>query len=267
MWLVPKVKLVVSIVLTALLTSVFLMGQVCLLESSCYRGLSEMAVAHRRALYRITGSQFLVTDSDLYVDSEPHGDSNSIGGTKEANVQQSMDHMYTSRGPFSNTPLPHISALPNETILEKSNPLVYEKPTITPSQKISNVSHTLSHTLSPSPYYRVISKAGYAMFRYFQEQLSQQHCQLPKCMDRLSEFDKAWFDYCTQKKTKAKGKESSGDRVKALKGDCRFMRGDGRAPVALVSLPGSGNTWIRGLLEKATGICTGEQIFDDGFSC
>ena len=262
MLLVPKLNLVVSIVLTALLTSVFLMVQVCLLESSCYRGLSEMAVAHRRALYRISGSQFLVTDSEPH--GEPHGDSNTIRGTKEANVQQSMDHVYTSRAPFNNTPLHHNSPLPNETVLEKSDPPVYEKPTIAPSQKMSNV----SHTLSPSPYYRVVSKAGYAMFRYFQDQLSSQHhCQLPKCMDRLSEFDKAWFDYCTQKKTKAKGKESSGGRVKELKGECRFMSGEERAPVALVSLPGSGNTWIRGLLEKATGICTGELIFDDGFSC
>ena len=44
-----------------------------------------------------------------------------------------------------------------------------------------------------------------------------------------------------------------------LKSDesCRFMNGSQRAPVALVSFPGSGNTWVRGLLEQATGICTG----------
>ena len=41
-------------------------------------------------------------------------------------------------------------------------------------------------------------------------------------------------------------------------GECRFMNGTNRAPVALVSFPGSGNTWVRGLLEQATGICTGE---------
>ena len=38
---------------------------------------------------------------------------------------------------------------------------------------------------------------------------------------------------------------------------CHFMNGTHRSPVALVSFPGSGNTWVRGLLEKATGICTG----------
>ena len=35
------------------------------------------------------------------------------------------------------------------------------------------------------------------------------------------------------------------------------MNGQGRLPVALSSMEGSGNTWIRGLLERVTGICTG----------
>ena len=36
----------------------------------------------------------------------------------------------------------------------------------------------------------------------------------------------------------------------------------GRDPVALTSFPGSGNTWVRGLLEKATGVCTGTVYCD-----
>ena len=39
--------------------------------------------------------------------------------------------------------------------------------------------------------------------------------------------------------------------------NCSFMNGQNRLPVALISPEGSGNTWVRGLLEKATGICTG----------
>ena len=39
--------------------------------------------------------------------------------------------------------------------------------------------------------------------------------------------------------------------------DCSFIDGKRRLPVALASTEGSGNTWVRGLLEKATGICTG----------
>ena len=51
------------------------------------------------------------------------------------------------------------------------------------------------------------------------------------------------------------------------------MSGQGRAAVALVSFPGSGNTWVRGLLERATGICTGElaaaghNIQEDSSAC
>ena len=43
---------------------------------------------------------------------------------------------------------------------------------------------------------------------------------------------------------------------------CRFLPNQTRQPVALVSVEGSGNTWLRGLLEKATGICTGFSFCD-----
>ena len=43
---------------------------------------------------------------------------------------------------------------------------------------------------------------------------------------------------------------------------CRFMNGSGRKPVALASFPGSGNTWVRGLLQLATGMCTGSLYCD-----
>ena len=42
-----------------------------------------------------------------------------------------------------------------------------------------------------------------------------------------------------------------------MDGSCHFINGNKRAAVALASFPGSGNTWVRQLLEKATGICTG----------
>ena len=41
-------------------------------------------------------------------------------------------------------------------------------------------------------------------------------------------------------------------------GPCHFINGTRRAAVALASFPGSGNTWVRGLLEKTTGVCTGK---------
>ena len=46
--------------------------------------------------------------------------------------------------------------------------------------------------------------------------------------------------------------------LQRINGSCHFMDGSNRAPVGLISPPGSGNTWVRGLLQQATGICTGE---------
>ena len=43
---------------------------------------------------------------------------------------------------------------------------------------------------------------------------------------------------------------------------CRFIDGKKRGAVALASFPGSGNTWIRVLLERATGVCTGAYCCD-----
>ena len=42
-------------------------------------------------------------------------------------------------------------------------------------------------------------------------------------------------------------------------GCCHFLSREGdRERVLLASFPGSGNTWVRGLLEGATGVCTGK---------
>lgn len=45
---------------------------------------------------------------------------------------------------------------------------------------------------------------------------------------------------------------------------CHFINGTGRLPVGLISFPGSGNTWVRGLLEQVTGVCTGSIYCDIG---
>ena len=47
------------------------------------------------------------------------------------------------------------------------------------------------------------------------------------------------------------------DNETCASGNCRFMDPTNRGPVGLVSPPGSGNTWVRQLLQQATGICTG----------
>lgn len=82
---------------------------------------------------------------------------------------------------------------------------------------------------------------------------------LSSCSDLVcSSFLPAWdmesYKSCTQ-------------RVRELYGNtpidtCKFRNSTGKRSIALVSLPGSGNTWTRGLLQKLTGVCTGSVVCD-----
>ena len=75
-------------------------------------------------------------------------------------------------------------------------------------------------------------------------------CKEPNCRELLSFVEVSALQVC-EKQTLAHV------RGAALgKSTCRFIGGY-RFPVALNSQEGSGNTWLRGLLEKTTGICTG----------
>jgi hypothetical protein len=97
--------------------------------------------------------------------------------------------------------------------------------------------------------------------------LSSLHvCSDPLCTSFLSERDLGNFTACRRRtqaafskriaKT-AKAQALSTNQLASRFSECRFMNGSGRSPVGLISFPGSGNTWVRGLLQKATGICTG----------
>ena len=111
---------------------------------------------------------------------------------------------------------------------------------------------------SSSPGHKQIPESAAAMLQFLQVH----NCTEPHCMDYLTSFDKKCYEYCL-KKGQSKSVHDTG-----MHGECRFMKGEGRAAIALASLPGSGNTWVRGLLEKATGICTGEYLItvDMGFT-
>ena len=75
-------------------------------------------------------------------------------------------------------------------------------------------------------------------------------CNDPLCTQYLSKEELAMFRDCTKHL----------QRSPTNNGTCRFLNGTARHKVALASFPGSGNTWVRGLLEKVTGICTGMYI-------
>lgn len=81
------------------------------------------------------------------------------------------------------------------------------------------------------------------------------NCSDSLCSQYLSRSDRSYFSRC-QSMARL---DPFSDKKNA---QCRFMDGRGRDPVALVSVPGAGNTWVRSLIEKASGICTGAIYCD-----
>ena len=73
-------------------------------------------------------------------------------------------------------------------------------------------------------------------------------CMNRVCINFLDTNDSSHFSYCWRK---SKLNHEPNRSV------CRFLNASDRVPVALASFPGSGNTWVRGLLQAATGVCTG----------
>ena len=90
-------------------------------------------------------------------------------------------------------------------------------------------------------------------------------CEDTYCRDQLSNYDKLLYTSCVGKVKTMVGTETISDN------GCRFLVNRSRKPIALISFPGSGNTWVRQLLESASGICTGSTMCDvslrfDGFT-
>ena len=91
----------------------------------------------------------------------------------------------------------------------------------------------------------------------------QANCKQPHCSELLSAPDKQRQKTCLAEISKQnRGVSQKELASRTLENDCIFMDGKKRNAVALTSSEGSGNTWIRGLLERATGICTGFNFCD-----
>ena len=130
---------------------------------------------------------------------------------------------------YAQLPSPHPSFLENRFKSEPS----YE------SVRVSNISNDLMLSAPLPLEVRGVIRAP-------------DHCEQMNCREHLSSHEKNVMKAC----------ENRVRRVEHIMGliknsDCSFLPEAGRAPVALASGEGSGNTWTRGLLEKATGICTG----------
>ncbi len=85
---------------------------------------------------------------------------------------------------------------------------------------------------------------------------TKRKCRDTICSEYLTEGDHVHFDYCIKKTWPTQRHREPKESV------CQFMDGSGRHPVALASYPGSGNTWVRGLLQEVTGLCTGGVYCD-----
>ncbi|CAI8058343.1 WSC domain-containing protein 1 [Geodia barretti] len=82
-----------------------------------------------------------------------------------------------------------------------------------------------------------------------------QNCEQKNCLENLSESDKRALKSCENRTRK-------GYNGSISESDCKFLPNNRSRAVALASAPGAGNTWTRGLLEKASGICTGYLYCD-----
>ena len=83
------------------------------------------------------------------------------------------------------------------------------------------------------------------------------------CRDRIcSEFvtvkDKVHFKYCVRKTWGV----SLSAYTEPVNSECVFIDGTDHYPVGLASYPGSGNTWVRGLIQQVTGLCIGAIYCD-----
>ena len=70
-------------------------------------------------------------------------------------------------------------------------------------------------------------------------------CKLRQCKEYLSERELIALKQCMDEVKRKRYEGTIQDE------DCSFIDGKRRLPVALVFTEGSGNTWVRGLLEKA----------------
>lgn len=80
-------------------------------------------------------------------------------------------------------------------------------------------------------------------------------CHEAHCMEYLTESEKQTVKNCDDKVYKRYNRTPDD-------GTCSFIDGQERLPVALVGSQGSGNTWVRHILERTTGICTGHSTCD-----
>ena len=83
-----------------------------------------------------------------------------------------------------------------------------------------------------------------------------------QCLDKVCSSRLEWNSFLCYKQCEETTFQRTHVPPQDIPSTCTFRKSNGRDPVALVSVPGSGNTWVRKLMERATGICTGSIYCD-----
>lgn len=115
---------------------------------------------------------------------------------------------------------------------------------------VSHVKHLFSNT---SDFIHLNSPQGVDLL-----QRIKTDCKDSVCSEFLTNTDKPHFKYCIHKTWGM----SLQVYVESKRSVCVFINGSHRYPIGLASYPGSGNTWVRGLLQKTTGLCIGGVYCD-----
>ena len=84
------------------------------------------------------------------------------------------------------------------------------------------------------------------------------NCNDRVCSEFLTPSDYPHFRYCVRKTWKRPISQYHEPR----KSVCVFVNGTRSYPMGLASYPGSGNTWVRGLIQRTTGLCIGAIYCD-----
>ena len=114
--------------------------------------------------------------------------------------------------------------------------------------------HSVSHSIRQSTQSLSSSKD----FNFSREDFFKPKCSDRICSDFFTNSDKPHFKYCVHKTWGV----TINEYREPAKSTCVFINGTNRYPIGLASYPGSGNTWVRGLLQKVTGLCIGGVYCD-----
>ena len=213
---------------------------------------SSTGVDHNYSSTRIVkSSDFAIPDTSKLDSSVKHTN------TKDLNAHLSeVIKLKQQQNPDNNMLSRHARQLPQELL--RDAPLLSNRPNINlrQSKRTNAKTKSMNSEEIVTPIEKALSRTApdWVGSVIPPAQLPDvEQCSDEYCLEYLSEVERRQFDECKQRTLNEK------DRIGLIQSNdtCHFQNGTNRHPVALASFPGSGNTWMRGLLQKITGICTG----------